>query len=133
MEYSIDRYASKAGKKIRGVTTKTHELLQSYPWPGNIREIQNVIERSIIVCDTENFSIDEGWHSRESLEAQPASQALSDQLVTREETMNEAALAAAGGRVSGPSGAAAKFGIPPSTLDSKIRSLKISKHRFKPL
>jgi PAS domain S-box-containing protein len=133
VEYFIDRYASKAGKKIRGVTKKTLELLQSYPWPGNIRELQNVIERSVILCETETFSIDESWLSRESLEAQPAGQPFSDQLVTQEKTMIEAALAAAGGRVSGPSGAAAKLGLPPSTLDSKIRSLKISKHRFKPL
>jgi PAS domain S-box-containing protein len=133
VEYFIDRYASKAGKKIRDINKKTLELLQSYPWPGNIRELQNVIERSVILCETETFSIDEGWLPRESLEAQPASQALSDRLVTQEKAMIEAALAAAEGRVSGPSGAAAKLGIPSSTLDSKIRSLKISKHRFKPL
>ena len=134
VEYFIDRYASKAGKKIRDINKKTLELLQSYPWPGNIRELQNVIERSIIVCDTETFSVDEAWLSQKTPPTQPAGgQPLSDQLVTHEKTMIEAALAEAGGRVSGPSGAAAKLGIPSSTLDSKIRSLKISKHRFKPL
>jgi transcriptional regulator with GAF, ATPase, and Fis domain len=134
VEYFIDRYASKAGKKIRDINKKTLELLQSYPWPGNIRELQNVIERSIIVCDTETFSVDEAWLSQKTPPTQPAGgQPLSDQLVTHEKTMIEAALAEAGGRVSGPSGAAAKLGIPSSTLDSKIRSLKISKHRFKPI
>jgi len=132
VEYFIDRYASKTGKKIRGVNNMTLELLQAYPWPGNIRELQNVIERSVIVCETENFSIDESWLSRKTPPTQPACQPLSDQLVTQEKAMIEAALDATRGRVSGPSGAAAKLGIPPSTLDSKIRSLKISKHRFKP-
>jgi transcriptional regulator with PAS, ATPase and Fis domain len=133
VEYFIDRYASKAGKKIRGVTKKTLELLQAYPWPGNIRELQNVIERSIIVCDTETFTVDEAWLSREPVPVRSASQPLSKQLVTHEKDMIEAALAEASGRVSGPSGAAAKLGVPPSTLESKIRSLKISKHRFKPI
>jgi len=64
VRYFIDRYARKAGKRIRSVSNKTLELLQSYPWPGNIRELQNVIERSVIVCDTENFSVDESWLSR---------------------------------------------------------------------
>jgi PAS domain S-box-containing protein len=130
VEYFIDRYASKAGKKIRSINKKTLGQLQSYPWPGNIRELQNVIERSIIVCDTESFSVDESWLVRES-QTQPASQPLSEKLVTQEKKMIEAALAESRGRVSGPLGAAAKLGIPPTTLESKIRSLKINKHRFK--
>jgi len=131
VEYFIDRYASKAGKNTRRIETKTLELLKSYPWPGNIRELQNVIERSIIVCDTETFSVDEAWLSRETPPTGPASQPLSKQLVTHEKDMIEAALAEASSRVSGPAGAAAKLGLRPSTLESKIRSLKISKHRFK--
>jgi transcriptional regulator with GAF, ATPase, and Fis domain len=131
VEYFIDRYASKAGKKIRGINKKTMGLLQSYPWPGNIRELQNVIERSVIVCDTESFSVDESWLVRESRQTEPASQPLSDRLVTQEKEMIEAALAESRGRVSGPLGAAARLGIPPSTLESKVRSLKINKHRFK--
>jgi formate hydrogenlyase transcriptional activator len=132
VEYFIDRYTSKAGKKIRRIDKKTLDLLQSYPWPGNIRELQNVIERSIILCETETFSVDESWLVRESPQTQPASQPLSDKLVTLEKEMIEAALTESRGRVSGPTGAAAKLGIPPSTLESKIRSLKISKHRVKP-
>jgi formate hydrogenlyase transcriptional activator len=131
VEYFIDRYAGKAGKKIRGINKKTLDLLQSYPWPGNIRELQNVIERSVILCDTESFSVDESWLVRDSCQTQPASQPLSDKLVTQEKEMIEAALAESRGRVSGPLGAAAKLGIPPTTLESKIRSLKINKHRFK--
>jgi transcriptional regulator with GAF, ATPase, and Fis domain len=132
VKYFIDRYASKAGKKIRGIDKKTLDLFQSYPWPGNIRELQNVIERSIILCETENFSVDESWLVRESPQTQPASQPLSDKLVADEKEMIVAALTESRGRVSGPTGAAAKLGIPPSTLESKIRSLKINKHRFKP-
>ncbi|MGC1456444.1 MAG: sigma 54-interacting transcriptional regulator [Nitrospirota bacterium] len=131
VEYFINRYASKAGKEIWRINKKTMDLFQSYPWPGNIRELQNVIERSVIICDTETFSVDESWLVRESRQTQSASQPLSDKLVTQEKEMIEAALAESRGRVSGPLGAAAKLGIPPTTLESKIRSLKINKHRFK--
>jgi len=135
VEYFIDRYATKAGKKIRHVNKRTLDLLQSYPWPGNIRELQSVIERSVILCGTETFSVDESWLAQESCQTQPAGQSslsLSEKLVTREKEMIEAALAESKGRISGPSGAAAKLGIPPTTLESKVRSLKINKHRFKP-
>ena len=131
VEYFIERYASKIGKKIRGASKDTLNLLQSYPWPGNIRELQNVIERSIIVCDTEQFSVDEHWLVRESCQTHPASQPLSNKLMTQEKKMIEAALAESGGRVSGRLGAAAKLSIPASTLESKIKSLKINKHLFK--
>ena len=131
VEYFIHRYASKLGKKIRSASRKTMDLLQSYSWPGNIRELQNVIERSIIVCDTENFSVDEKWLVRESCQAQPANQPLSDMLAIQTKEMIEAALAESEGRVSGPSGAAAKLRMPPSTLESKIKSLKINKYLFK--
>jgi PAS domain S-box-containing protein len=131
VRYFIDRYARKAGKRIRSVSNKTLELLQSYPWPGNIRELQNVIERSIIVCDTENFSVDESWLSREPLCAQSLNQALPEKLTIEEKTMIETALAQTRGQVAGPCGAAARLGMPASTLESKIKSLKISKRRFK--
>ena len=131
VEYFIHRYASKLGKKIRSASRKTLDLLQSYSWPGNIRELQNVIERSIIVCDTENFLVDENWLSQESCQAQPIGQPLPDMLVSQTKEMIEAALAESGGRVSGPSGAAAKLGMPASTLESKIKSLKINKYLFK--
>lgn len=131
VEYFIHRYAKKAGKKIRTVEKSTLELLQAYHWPGNIRELQNVIERSVIVCDAEKLSVDESWLSREHLRAQPTNRPVPEVPVTHEKEKIEAALAGTGGRVSGPSGAAAKLGIPPSTLESKIRSLKINKYRFK--
>jgi PAS domain S-box-containing protein len=132
VEYFIDRYARKAGKSIRGVNKKSLELLQSYPWPGNIRELQNVIERSVIVCDTENFSVDESWLSQRPLATEVnMGLGLSKKLPSQEKAIIEAALTESGGRVSGPSGAAAKLGIPGSTLESKIRSLKINKNHFK--
>jgi PAS domain S-box-containing protein len=131
VEYFIHRYATKAGKKICRINRATLDRLKSYAWPGNIRELQNVIERSIIVCETENFSIDESWLSREPDPEDQAIRPLSRMSASEEKKMIEAALADAEGRVSGPSGAAAKLGLPPSTLDSKIRTLKINKHRFK--
>ena len=132
VEYLIDRYARKAGKNIRGVNKRSLELLQSYPWLGNVRELQNVIERSVIVCETENLSVDESWLSRPPHVSKPKSDlGLSRKPAAQEKEIIEAALRESGGQVSGPSGAAAKLGIPGSTLESKIRSLKINKHRFK--
>src|SRR5882757_1822559 len=132
VEYLIDRYARKAGKSFQTVSKKSLDLLQSYPWPGNIRELQNVIERSVIVCDTENFSVDESWLSRQPHVARRKSEVgLSRKPAAQEKEIIEAALRESGGRVSGQSGAAAKLGIPGSTLESKIRSLKINKNRFK--
>jgi formate hydrogenlyase transcriptional activator len=132
VEYFIDRFARKAGKKIRRVSKKTLELLQSYPWPGNIRELQNVIERSVIVCEGEDFSVDESWLSRRQVPSDLQGQIeLSQRLAAHEKEAIETALSESGGRVFGPSGAAAKLGIPRSTLESKIRSLKIDKNRFK--
>jgi formate hydrogenlyase transcriptional activator len=132
VEYFVDRYARKAGKNIRRADRKSLSLLASYPWPGNIRELQNVIERSVIVCETETFSVDESWLSRQPAAAELKSRfELSEKLAAQEKEMIEAALRESGGRVFGPSGAAAKLGMPRSTLESKIRAFKINKNRFK--
>jgi transcriptional regulator with GAF, ATPase, and Fis domain len=133
VEYFIDRYARKAGKKITTVVDKkTLRLLESYPWPGNIRELQNVIERSVIVCETENFSVGESWLFHQPPERKAETQLyLSEKVAAQEKEMIEAALRESQGRVFGPFGAAAKLGIARSTLESKIRSLKINKNRFR--
>jgi PAS domain S-box-containing protein len=131
VEYFIDRFARKAGKSFQTVNKRSLDLLQSYPWPGNIRELQNVIERSVIVCETENFSVDESWLSRRPPATEPKTLGLSKKPPSQEKTIIEAALAESGGKVSGPAGAAAKLGIPGSTLESKIKLLKINKQRFK--
>jgi PAS domain S-box-containing protein len=133
VEYFIDRYASKMGKKIRGIKQKSLNLLESYSWPGNIRELQNVIERAVIVCQTEVLSIDESWLSKKFAAAAPSTGRLSKIPPNREKEMIEAALAESRGRVSGPSGAATKLGVPSTTLESRIRSLRINKHRFQSL
>jgi DNA-binding NtrC family response regulator/PAS domain-containing protein len=130
VEYFVDRYASKTGKKITGINKRSLELLQSYTWPGNIRELQNVIERSVIVCDSENLSVDQSWLARRALPDSPTPP-LSEKLAAQEKEMIEAALSESNGRVSGPLGAAAKLGIPQSTLDSKIKSLRINKQQFR--
>ncbi len=132
LRYFLDRYGMKAGKTFKTVDKRSLDLLQSYPWPGNIRELQNVIERSVIVGDAETFSVDESWLSRrppasgleirrDLVRAQPS----------EEKSIIEAALRECGGRVYGPGGAAEKLGIPRSTLESKIRTLKINKNRFR--
>jgi len=135
VEYFIDRYARKARKDIRHISQETLELLQSYAWPGNIRELQNVIERSVILCETETFSIDESWLPQQPqpfLTSKPKSQIeLPRRLEEQEKNIIEEALTASRGRVFGTTGAATKLGIPRSTLESRIRSLKINKNRFK--
>ena len=130
--YFLDRYARKAGRNIKSVDQKTLQLLQSYPWPGNIRELQNVIERSVIVCETEKLSVDESWLSQQPRDRKlGCGLYLSEMLAAKETEVIEEALRESQGRVFGPSGAAAKLGIARSTLESKIRSLNINKKRFK--
>jgi formate hydrogenlyase transcriptional activator len=123
--------ASKTGKTIRHVDKRTLDLVRSYRWPGNVRELQNVIERAVIVCETDTLVVDENWLSRETLATQLPVLPLGDALVARERDMIEAALAETRGKVSGRSGAAARLGLPPSTLESRIRALKIRKHQYK--
>jgi PAS domain S-box-containing protein len=135
VEYFAQRYATRAGKTFRSIEKKTLDLLQSYEWPGNIRELQNIIERSVILSAGEVLSIDEMWLSNET--TQPASRVEASMPLNHdpeprsEREIIEAALARTRGRVSGPSGAAAKLGIPPSTLETRIKALKINKGQFK--
>jgi transcriptional regulator with PAS, ATPase and Fis domain len=132
VQYFAERYASKAGKNITNINKKSMEALQSYTWPGNIRELQNVIERSVVICDTDTLFVDESWLGRRTpVAAEGTALPLTEKLSVQERQMIEAALADSNGRVSGPRGAAAKLGIPQSTLDSKIKALKIDKQRFR--
>jgi transcriptional regulator with GAF, ATPase, and Fis domain len=134
VEYFIDRYARKAGKRFKKVEKRTLQVLQFYPWPGNIRELQNVIERSVILCESDIFSIDESWLPL-PLSATELKRhiELPRRLEAQEKSMIQEALEASRGRVFGPAGAAAKLGVPRSTLESKIKSLKIDKNRFRTL
>jgi PAS domain S-box-containing protein len=131
IECFIHRYARKAGKRIASIEKRTLDLLQSYAWPGNVRELQNVIERSVIFCDAEVFSIDPSWLSFESSLRRQISAPNVRRPAAEEKEAIEAVLATTGGRVSGPFGAASQLGVPASTLESKIRNLKINKFRFK--
>jgi formate hydrogenlyase transcriptional activator len=133
LEYLIDRYSKKAGKKFTTIARSTFELIQAYDWPGNIRELQNVIERAVILCDNEIFAIDETWLKTQqpSVSRSNPGVPLSASLADRERELIETALAETGGRVSGKSGAAAKLGIPRQTLQSKILYLGIDRNRFR--
>jgi PAS domain S-box-containing protein len=133
IEYFIHRYSRKLGKKIATIEKQTLELLQAYAWPGNIRELQNVIGRSVIVCEGELFSVDPSWLTSEPSGSRTGGMSAARRSADQEKDVIEAALAAIAGRVSGPSGAAAQLGMPASTLESKIRTLKINKFRFKDL
>jgi PAS domain S-box-containing protein len=130
VEYFVDRYAEKMGKQIRKIDKNTLELCQLYPWPGNIRELQNIVERSVILCSGETFWIEKAWLAREQPPRQELPGPLPDALQNQEKEMIEAALAESKGKVAGPEGAAAKLGIPRTTLDSKIKQLRIKKHKF---
>ncbi|PYR24447.1 MAG: Fis family transcriptional regulator [Acidobacteria bacterium] len=137
VEYLIDRYARRAAKKIRTIEGKTMKLLKAYDWPGNIRELQNVIERAVILCETDTFTVDEAWLKRELSPASTREDVQGESLRRldrdREKEMIEAALAGSRGRISGPFGAAARLGIPRQTLESRIASLGINRYRFKSL
>src|SRR5580698_5838089 len=130
--YFLNRYARKAGRHFTTADKKSLDLLQAYAWPGNIRELQNVIERSVIVSETPTFSVDESWLSRRPSSPDTSIQPnLFSRSPAQEKAAIEAALLECGGRVYGPSGAAAKLGMPRTTLETKIKSLKINKHRFR--
>jgi transcriptional regulator with GAF, ATPase, and Fis domain len=131
VEYFIDRFARKAGKRFTNIERKTLQVLESYRWPGNVRELQNVIERSVILCETATFSIDETWLPVDlPLAASKRPRELLRKLEAQQRALIESALRESTGRVSGPNGAATKLGIPRSTLESKIKSLRINKFRF---
>jgi formate hydrogenlyase transcriptional activator len=130
VEYLTQRYAGKMGKKISSVSRATIDLLTAYDWPGNIRELQNVIQRAVILCDG-TLRVDESWLERRSMRKSADVHPLGRPSTREEKEWIESALAEAFGRVAGPSGAAARLGIPRSTLESKIRSLRIDKNRFK--
>jgi formate hydrogenlyase transcriptional activator len=130
VEHLIGRFAKSAGKTFRTIKMNTIEILQAYDWPGNIRELQNVIERSVILSEGDVFSVDQSWLRRD-VRRPRAVAPLASSIADREREIIEAALAESRGRVAGPAGAAAKLGIPRQTLDSKIANLQISKSRFK--
>ena len=131
VEYFIARFGKKLGKKFHSIEKKTLKIMQEYWWPGNVRELQNVIERAVTLSDSEIFTVDEVWLKREPTEVTHPSAALNSALLVHERQVIEAALAQSHGRISGPSGAAAKLGIPDSTLDGKIKRLGIDRYRFK--
>jgi formate hydrogenlyase transcriptional activator len=130
VEYFVGRYARAAGKTIRHIGKQTLKQLTAYNWPGNIRELQNVVERAVILSETDTLFVDESWLKLESAESPHPREGLST-LSDREVEIIEAALADCNGRIAGPSGAAAKLGIPRSTLESKIRRFRICKYEYK--
>ena len=130
VEYFVKRYAEKAGKQIHKIDRKTLEQCQSYPWPGNVRELQNIVERSVILSSGDTFWIEKAWLASQEATRKELSGPLPDTLQNQERRIIETALAESKGKVAGPQGAAAKLGIPRSTLDSKIKQLGIKKHRF---
>jgi formate hydrogenlyase transcriptional activator len=131
VEYFIDRFGKKAGKRFRTIDKRTVKLFQAYDWPGNVRELQNVIERAVILSDGDVFSVDETWLKRVTPPVPSSTVALGDALLKQEKEMIEAALTESRGRISGAGGAASKLRIPARTLDSKIKRLGINIYRFK--
>ena len=131
VEYFVKRYAEKARKQITKIDKNTLKLCQSYHWPGNIRELQNIVERSVILCTGDTFWVDEAWLSSQNTPRPKSSGLLTETLQSYEKELIEAALADSNGKVAGPSGAAAKLGIPRSTLDLKIKHLSIKKHNLR--
>jgi formate hydrogenlyase transcriptional activator len=129
VEYLTQRYAAQLGKTITSVSRRTIDLLTSYDWPGNVRELQNVIQRAVILCEG-TLVVDEKWLAPRSSRRGARGTGLGRPSAHEEKELIERALASSRGRVAGADGAAARLGIPRSTLESKIRSLRIDKHRF---
>ena len=127
VEYFVKRYAAKARKPISKIDKNTLELCQSYHWPGNIRELQNIVERSVILCNGDTFSVERAWLSSQAVD-RPESGALTNTLKSFEREIIEKALAESNGKVAGPSGAAAKLGIPRTTLEARIKQLNIKRY-----
>ena len=125
VEYFVKRYAEKARKQISKIDKNTLKLCESYHWPGNIRELQNIIERSVILCTGDTFCVDEAWLSSPEKPRLDSSGPLTQNVQNYEKELIEAALAESNGKIAGPNGAAAKLGIPPSTLHLKIKQLNI--------
>jgi hypothetical protein len=126
----VARFAKEAGKDIRHIGRHTLEQLKNYPWAGNIRELQNVVERAVILCEGDTFVVDESWLKNKPADSPQSHDGLST-LAERELEMIEVTLSECHGRISGPSGAAVKLGIPRQTLESKIRRFGIDKYRQK--
>ena len=131
VEYFVDRFGKKVGKKFRTIDKKFLKVFQAYDWPGNVRELQNVIERAVILSDDDTLAVDEAWLKREPDQNPVRPLTLDGALVSHEKKIIEAALAESQGQISGPEGAAAKLSLPARTLDSKIKRLRINKYRFK--
>jgi formate hydrogenlyase transcriptional activator len=132
LNYFIERYAKTAGTKVKSIRKHTIELLQSYDWPGNIRELQNVIERAILLSEGGELMVDAAWLKRDFPQVnEDAAGSLAASLEDGERRIIEAALEECAGQVAGPQGAAAKLGMPRQTLDSRIASLRIDKRRFR--
>ena len=131
VEYLVGRSARSAGKKIKHIDKTTLNLFKAYGWPGNIRELQNVIERAVILCDGDTLCVDETWFKHHAPRCSSAAESLTESVVERERQLIEAALRESRGRIAGPYGAAVKLGIPRQTLDSKIAALRIDRHRFR--
>ena len=131
VEYFVDRFAKKTGKKFRTIAKQSLRLFQAYTWPGNIRELQNVVERGVILTDSDTFSVDDTWFKRKQPKVAAPTRGMTGALLDQEKEMIEAALADSRGTIAGPTGAAAKLSIPRATLEAKIRRLGIDKYRFK--
>ena len=131
VEYLVQRYSQKAGKRIANIDRTTLKLFEAYHWPGNVRELQNVIDRALILCDGPTLYVEEAWFRNERVHPEGQPIPLSSALTENERKIIERALLESAGRIGGPSGAAAKLGIPRQTLESKIKVLGINKFRYK--
>jgi formate hydrogenlyase transcriptional activator len=122
VDYFVAHFARRMGKKIVQIDKRTLDALMTYSWPGNIRELQNLIERGVILAEGNVFRLEPGLLPQAVQATAPVGDSRS---------AIEAVLRETRGRISGPEGAAAKMGIPASTLESRIRALGINKHLFR--
>jgi formate hydrogenlyase transcriptional activator len=133
----LDALTRKLGKPLDGFTARAMERLVAYDWPGNVRELSNVVERAAILAAAPVLELEE-WAvgaperavKRSGMPPNAETPGIACEPQSEREII-EAALTESRGRVSGPSGAAAKLRIPVSTLEHRIKALRIRKSLFK--
>jgi formate hydrogenlyase transcriptional activator len=129
-DYLLRQITGRCGRAFVGVEPASMERLMDFSWPGNIRQLQNVLEQSAILCDDEMLCVPPMLLVEKPRCVRAVSQ-LDATLHANEQRIIEQALEASDGRVSGAAGAAARLGVPVSTLESKIRRLNIDKFRYR--
>jgi transcriptional regulator with GAF, ATPase, and Fis domain len=133
-EAFAERFARRMGRRFDKLGADDLRVLRGYAWPGNVRELQNVIERALILARGPKIDLGHALPQADVAELQESCAAADDvriltgtQLEELERTNLQRALEASGWKIAGPNGAAARLGLPPSTVTSRAKALGLSR------